>query len=139
MSDTRPQLQGAVLHVDSLDEAIPFYTELLELEVARRTEDAAVLATPAGTTVLAMRERRVQHTTDRTVQALFWRLPSLDALDGVERRLARLRATCTRHLLDEDELTLMSTWDPDGQRLVFVHHDGENDVPSSIPPEVFWY
>jgi catechol 2,3-dioxygenase-like lactoylglutathione lyase family enzyme len=138
-NDSDPRLQGVVLHVGSLERAIAFYAELLDLEVARRTAEAAILATRGGAFALALRERPVRRVTDRTVQALVWRVPSLDRLDVVERQLGGLGAKSTRHVLAEDATTLVSTWDPDGQRVVFVHHDGEQDVPRTIPPEVFWY
>ncbi|TDE12210.1 VOC family protein [Jiangella asiatica] len=139
MSEAEVHLQAAVLHVSSLDRAIDFYTELLGLEVARRTADAAVLATRSGTSTIAMRERHVQHVTDRTVQALVWRLPTIGLLDELEQRLSRLTSRSTRHVLTEDAITLLSAWDPEGQRLVFLHHDGDNDLPRDIPAEVFWY
>lgn len=44
-----------------------------------------------------------------------------------------------RHVLADDAITLLSAEDPDGQRLLFVHHDGESDLPASIPAEVFGY
>jgi catechol 2,3-dioxygenase-like lactoylglutathione lyase family enzyme len=139
MSDTEVRLQCVVLHVDSLDRTIGFYTRLLDLEVARRTTDAAVLATRAGASTIALRERRVQHFTDRTVQALIWRVPTLGLLNEIEERLHGLSARSTRRVLAEDAITLLNVRDPDGQRLVFFHHDGEADVPSTIPPEVFWF
>lgn len=139
MSDDEVHLQGAVLHVSSMERAITFYTRLLDLEVARRTEDAAILATRGGVFAIALRERPVRRVTDRTVQALVWRVPTLDRLDAIEKLLERLRAKSTRHTLADDASTVLSTWDPDGQRIVFVHHDGEQDVPKTIPPEVFWY
>ena len=40
-TDTEIHLQGAVVHVDSLDRTIDFYTQLLDLEVVRRTADAS--------------------------------------------------------------------------------------------------
>lgn len=139
MSDADVRLQAAVLHVGSVDRAIAFYTRLLGLEVARRSPDAALLATAAGTSTIAMRERHVQHVTDRIVQALVWRLATIDLLDDLERRAEDLSAQTTRHLLAEDAITVLNVWDPEGQRLVFLHHDGENDVPERIPAEVFWY
>ena len=139
MGDTGMRLQGAVLHVSSLDRAIDFYSRLLDLEVTRRTADAAILATHSGTFTIALRERHLQHFTDRTVQALVWRLPTIDRLDDLEQRLGRLIGWPTRHVLTDDAITLLSARDPDGQRLLFVHHGGENDVPGSIPAEVFWY
>ena len=84
MGDTEMHLQGAVLHVSSLDRAIDFYSRLLDLEVTRRTADAAILATHSGTFTIALRERHLQHFTDRTVQALVWRLPTIDRLDDLE-------------------------------------------------------
>ncbi|MBB5791216.1 VOC family protein [Jiangella mangrovi] len=138
-NDSEPRIQGAVLHVSDLEPATAFYTELLGLEVARRTADAVILATRAGAFSLALRQRPVRRVTDRTVQALVWRVASLDRLDRIEQQLAGLGAKSTRHVLAEDPTTLVSTWDPDGQRVVFVHHDGEEDVPQTIPPEVFWY
>jgi catechol 2,3-dioxygenase-like lactoylglutathione lyase family enzyme len=138
-NESDPRLQGVVLHVSDLERAIAFYTELLDLEVARRTADAAILATRAGVFAMALRQRPVRRVTDRTVQALVWRVAGLDRLDRVERQLGGLGAKSTRHVLEEDATTLVSTWDPDGQRVVFVHHDGEQDVPRMIPPEVFWY
>ncbi|TDD68942.1 VOC family protein [Jiangella aurantiaca] len=139
MNDAGVHLQAAVLHVGDLGRAIAFYTQLLGLEVARRTPDAVVLATRSGTATLAMRERHVQHVTDRTVQALVWRLPTMEHLDDVEQRAKRLTGRTTRRVLTEDAITVLSAWDPEGQRLVFLHHDGDNDVPRSIPAEVFWY
>jgi catechol 2,3-dioxygenase-like lactoylglutathione lyase family enzyme len=137
--DTEVHLQGAVMHVSSLDRAIDFYTRLLDLEVARRTADAAILATHSGTPTIALRERPVQVFTDRTVEALVWRLPTIGQLDDLEQRLGRLMGRPTRHVLADDAITLLSARAPDGQRLLFVHHGGENDVPGSIPAEVFWY
>jgi catechol 2,3-dioxygenase-like lactoylglutathione lyase family enzyme len=137
MTDTKIHLQGAVLHVDSLDRTIDFYTQLLDLEVVRRTADAAVLVSRAGTSTIALAERRLQHFTDRTVQALMWRIPTQGVLSELERRLERLDAKPARHTLTEDAITLLNARDPDGRRLVFLHHDGETDVPRNIPPEVF--
>lgn len=139
MSEPEVHLQGAVLHVGDMEASIAFYGEALDLVVARRTEDAAVLATRSGTGTLAMRERHIQRVTDRTVQALLWRLPSLEWLGLLEQRLDRLGGTPTRHALPEDGLTLVTAWDPDGQRLVFLHSENDADVPQRIPPEVFWY
>jgi len=139
MDETEVHLQGAVMHVGSLDRAIDFYTRLLDLEVARRTEDAAILATHSGTSTLALQERKLEPSTDRTVQALVWRLPTIGRLDDLEQRLGRLKGRSTRHVLADDAITLLSARDPDGQRLLFVHHAGDYDVPGSIPAEVFWY
>jgi catechol-2,3-dioxygenase len=139
MSDSEVHLQGAVLHVASLDRTIAFYTQLLDLDVVRRTADAAVLVSKAGTSTIALAKRRVQHFTDRTVQALLWRIPTMGVLSELERRLERMNAKAARHVLTEDAITLLNARDPDGQRLVFLHHDGETDVPRNIPPEVFWY
>ncbi len=139
MIDASVQLQGAILHVDNLVRAIDFYTQLLDFGVVRRTSDAAVLASPAGISTIALRERRVQHFTDRTVQALVWHTPTLGALSQVEQRLKRLNTRAVKHTVEEEAFTLLSAQDPDGQRLLFIHHHGVVDVPKDIPPDVFWY
>ena len=139
MSETDVQLQGAVLHVNNLAKAIDFYTRLLDFEVARQTLDGALLTSPAGISTIALRERRVQHFTDRTVEALVWRVPTLGALRQIEQRLHRLNSKAVKRNVNEEALTLLIAWDPDGQRLVFIHHDDMADVPRDIPGEVFWY
>ena len=139
MSETGMQLQGAVLDVNNLVEAIDFYTGLLDFEVVRQTSDAALLASPAGISTIALRERRVQLVTDRTVEALVWRVPTLGALRQVEQRLQRLNRRAVKRTVNEEALTLIVAWDPDRQRLVFIHHGGEAGPPRDIPAEVFWY
>jgi hypothetical protein len=67
------------------------------------------------------------------------RPPTIGQLDDREQRRGRLMGRPTRHVLADDAITLLSARAPDGQRLLFVHHGGENDVPGSIPAEVFWY
>lgn len=139
MGEPGAQLHGAVLHVNSLERAVDFYTRLLDLDVARRTSEAVLLASHAGSCALALRERRVEHPTDATVQALIWRVPTPEMLTDYEQRLDALDARPTRHDLAEDATTLITARDPDGQRLLLLHHDGEQDLPRDIPPEVFWY
>ena len=131
------QLQGAILHVESLFRTIDFYTRLLDLQIARRSPDAAVLASQTGVSTLALRERGAPHFTDRTVQALVWHVSTLEALDEIEQRLKQLGARLKRRF--EQPLTLLSTRDPDGQRLLFIHYEGDIDIPEDIPAEVFWY
>lgn len=133
------QLHGAILHVDNLARSIDFYTRLLDFAVVRQSSDAAALANPAGATTMALRERPAQHFTDRTVQALVWDIPTLGELDEVEQRLQRLNARALKRGTYEETFTLLSAKDPDGQRLLFIHHDGAADVPSELPSEVFWY
>ncbi len=140
MTDTNLRLQGAILHVRDLAQTIAYYTGLLDLEVVRQTSNAAVLASQAGISTIALRERRsAQQITDRTVEALVWRLPSLGALSQVEERARRLDAQAVKRTIQGEAFTLLSVWDPDGQRLVFIHHDGLADVPQDVPAEVFWY
>ena len=133
------RLQGAILHVSDLHQAIDFYTSVLDLEVARRAEDAAILATPSGTPIIALRERHIEYFTDHTVQALVWHVATIGGVDELEQRLSRVARTATRHVSTDDAITLLSARGPDGQRLLFVHHGGENDVPGAIPMEVFGY
>ena len=138
LTNANIRLHGAILHVESLFRAIDFYTRLLDLQVTRRTSDAAVLASPAGVSTIALHERRGQHFTDRTVQALVWHVPTLEAFSQVEQRLQHLSSNVVKHTVNEP-LTLLSTRDPDGQRLVFIHYDGVEDMPRDIPAAVFWY
>ena len=132
------QLQGAILHVESLFRTIDFYTRLLDLHIARRAPDAAVLASQTGVSTLALRERGAPHFTDRTVQALVWHVSTLEALDEIEQRLKQLGARVLERRF-EQPLTLLSSRDPDGQRLLFIHYEGDIDIPEDIPSEVFWY
>ena len=88
---------------------------------------------------MALRERRAGHYTDRTVEALVWRVPTPARLGQVERRLQQLNARTLERTVAADGLTLLIRRDPDGQRLLFVHYDGVAKVPRSIPAEVYWY
>jgi catechol 2,3-dioxygenase-like lactoylglutathione lyase family enzyme len=132
------QLQGAILHVDSLFRTIDFYTRLLDLQIARTSPNAAVLASRTGVSTLGLHERGTPHFTDRTVQALVWHVSTLEALDEIEQRLKDLGARALRRRFDQP-LTLLSTRDPDDQRLLFIHYEGDIDIPKDIPSEVYWY
>ena len=68
-----------------------------------------------------------------------WRTPTLEALSVVEQRLEGLQAATRKRTVAPDGLTLLSTRDPDGQRLLFVHTERVGDLPTNIPPEVYWY
>lgn len=133
------ELHGVILHVDNLSRALDFYGRLLDFQVVRQTEDAAFLASRSGGSAIAIHERRLQHYTDRAVQALVWQVPTLEALGEIERRLQELQASTIERTVVEDGLTLLTTKDPDRQRLLFVHAEGAEDLPTRIPPEVYWY
>ena len=132
------QLQGAILHVQSLFRTIDFYTRLLDLQIERRSPNAAVLASRTGVSTLALYQRGAPHFTDRPVQALVWHVSTLEALDEIEQRLKDLGARVPKRRFEQPR-TLLSTRDPDGQRLLFVHYEGDIDIPEDIPAEVFWY
>ena len=133
------ELHGVILHVSNLSRALDFYGRLLDFPVVRQTADAAFLASHSGGSAIAIHERRLQHYTDRAVQALVWHLPTIAALGQVERRLQELQASTIERTVLEDGLTLLTAKDPDGQRLLFVHAEGAEDLPTKIPPEVYWY
>ena len=97
-----------------------------------------MLASQTGVSTLALRERGAPHFTDRTVQALVWHVSTLEALDEIEQRLKDLGARALKRRF-EQPLTLLSTRDPDGQRLLFIHYEGDINIPEDIPAEVFWY
>jgi catechol 2,3-dioxygenase-like lactoylglutathione lyase family enzyme len=140
MSQRSVSLQGVILHVADLDRAVSFYADLLDLALAHHDEEAAVLADAGGADAIALRQRHVDHFTDRTVQALIWTVPTLAALDDIERRLRRLGAAAARHEMPDEAVTLLSAWDRDGQRLLFTHRDDNRAASSDrIPAEVYWY
>ena len=139
MTEASVELQGVVLHVDDLARALDFYTELLDFAVAHRTSEAAILANASGTATIALRERRAGHYTDRTVQALVWRVPTPARLGQVQQRLQQLNTRTLERTVAADGLTLLTARDPDGQRLLFVHYEGVAKVPGNIPAEVYWY
>jgi hypothetical protein len=72
------------------------------------------------------------------VQALVWHVSTLEALDEIEQRLKDLGARALKRRFDQP-LTLLSTRDPDDQRLLFIHYEGDIDIPKDIPSEVYWY
>ena len=86
------ELHGVILHVVNLERAVDFYSQLLDLRVAEQTSDTVFLTSQGATSTIVLSERRAEHFTDRTVQALVWRTPTLVALGEVEQRLDALRA-----------------------------------------------
>ena len=133
------ELQGVIMHVANLERAVDFYAKLLDFRVAEQTSNTVFLASQSETSTIVLSERRAEHFTDRTVQAIVWRTPTLVALDLVERRLEGLKAAAHKRTVAGDGLTLLSTRDPDGQRLLFIHTERVGDLPTNIPPEVYWY
>lgn len=135
--EAEPQLTGAVLHVHDIDRAADFYTRLLDLEVARRESDVALLVSASGRPQLGLRLRRSQQSAG-VVQALIWTIGDASMLEQYERRLRDLGAVVNRHT-SEDGLTILATRDVDFQRILLVHHPEGKDVPAHIPTEVFAY
>jgi catechol 2,3-dioxygenase-like lactoylglutathione lyase family enzyme len=139
MDEDLVTLQSVILHVADLDRAIAFYCHLLDLRVTRHAPEAAVLAEANGIDVVALRQRHVDHFTDRTVQALVWNVPSLPRLSDIEQKLHHLDAAVTQREVTDEGRTVLSAVDRDGQRLLFIHREASHIGASAVPREVFWY
>lgn len=132
-----PHLHGAVVHVRDLDRSVAFYAALVALEVAQREANAVVLTGPAGQFEIALYQRKAPHALGSLgVQALVWRLPTPEALAEYEQRLTALTDCVTRR--DHPPVAILTTHDPDGQRLLLIGPtDAALGEPDHIPLEIF--
>jgi hypothetical protein len=118
-----PVLGGVLISVHSLAVSVPFYSDVLGLEVWLHDEQVAIVANArSGPPFLTLRESPSSAgrpgPDSLGARALFWHLPTIEALDALELRLRARDAFSRRHPRSENTEIVIG-FDPDRLPLAF--------------------
>lgn len=124
--DLQMSISSVVLFVDDLDRSVDFYLRF-GLEVAIRSEDAALLTNKSGMQIYLRGLARADHPLDQVgAQYVIWTAADRQALVGVEDTLKELDAYT--HTWSFEEIVIVEGRDP--SRIPFLV---TNPGPASAP------
>ena len=131
------RLGSAVMFVQELGRSVSFYREVLALEVADRSSNAALLISPHGSQLIlrAMGSNAAHALGSVGVQYVIWTAGSQDDLSRCEHALrGRAAHTETR---SSEEVTAVEGRDPDGIPVI-VTYPGPDQVPlHKLPARIY--
>lgn len=126
----RLRLASAVMFVRRLDHSVPFYRELLALEVVVQTDTAALLVSPSGSQLyLRGMGPKVEHPLGNIgIQYLIWTADGEEDLRRCERVLRAYSSQVSSETVDG--YTLLEGRDPDDVPVI-VTYPGPDQAPRS--------
>jgi catechol-2,3-dioxygenase len=131
------RLRAAVVFVRNLDVSVPFYRELLDLEVVDTSPTATLLGSADGSQ-LALRafgENAPRALGAIGVQYLTWSTSSKDDLD---RRTEILRRhSAYRETRGDQDVTVVEGRDPDDIPIVIVYAQGNRPPMRELPVRIY--
>jgi catechol-2,3-dioxygenase len=131
------RLSGAVVFVRNLDRSVPFYRELLSMEVTDTSSTAALLVTDDGSQlVLRAFGQNAPHALGSIgVQYLTWTTSSKDDLD--QRAEILRRHSAYRETRTDAGITVVEGRDPDDLVIMLVYSGPGRSPMRGLPARIY--
>jgi catechol-2,3-dioxygenase len=131
------RLRAAVVFVRNLDASVPFYRELLDLEVVDSSTTAALLGSADGSQLVlrAFGDNAPRALGSIGLQYLAWSTGSRADLD---RRAEILRRhSAYRETREDQDVTVVEGRDPDDLPIMIVHARGDGPPMRELPARIY--
>ncbi|MFH9826542.1 VOC family protein [Streptomyces bobili] len=116
------KISSLIIRVSDLDRSIDFYKYILDLELALRENNLALLASADGSQIY-LHAQKSQHVTSYIgLHAAAWMAETKDELLSIEARFKQLKS----HLrtITDEAFVIVEGRDPDGIVVLVAHHTG---------------
>jgi catechol-2,3-dioxygenase len=131
------RLRAAVIFVRDLDRSVPFYRELLDLEVVDSSPTAALLRSAGGWELVlrSFGQNAQRSLASIGVQYLSWSTASRADLD---RRTEMLRQrSAYRETRTDEDITVVEGRDPDDLPIMIVHAGDDDGPMRELPARIY--
>jgi len=131
------RLRAAVVFVRNLDASVPFYRELLDLEIVDKSTTATLLGSADGSQLVlrAFGDNAPRALGSIGVQYLAWSTSSREDLD---RRAEILRRhSAYRDTREDEETIVVEGHDPDDLPIVIVYAQGDRPPMHELPARIY--
>jgi catechol-2,3-dioxygenase len=131
------RLRAAVVFVRNLDASVPFYRELLDLEVVDNSTTAALLGSADGSQLVlrAFGDNAPRALGSIGLQYLAWSTGSRADLD---RRAEILRRhSAYRETREDQDVTVVEGRDPDDLPIMIVYARGDGPPMRELPARIY--
>jgi catechol-2,3-dioxygenase len=131
------RLRAAVVFVRNLDASVPFYRELLDLEIVDKSTTAALLASADGSQLVlrAFGDNAPRALGSIGIQYLAW---STDSREDLDRRTEILRRhSAYRETREDEDAIVVEGHDPDDLTIVIVYARGNRPPMRELPARIY--
>jgi catechol-2,3-dioxygenase len=131
------RLRAAVVFVRNLDASVPFYRELLDLEIVDNSSTAALLGSTDGSQLVlrAFGENAPRSLGSIGVQYVAWSTGSREDLDHRAEILRRHSAY--RETREDEETIVVEGRDPDDLPIMIVYARGNRPPMHELPARIY--